>query len=54
MNVTRAQVPTIAGDPKMSGRLFHDQERDIWYECVFDQRKQVFTWTILPPGDGSI
>lgn len=30
------------------GKLFHDEERDIWYECVFDQRQQVFTWTILP------
>src|SRR2546422_7668414 len=31
------------------GKLHHDQERDIWYECVFDQRKNVYTWAILPP-----
>jgi len=33
------------------GKLHHDEEPDIWYECVFDQRKNVSRWTILPPGD---
>lgn len=31
--------------------MYHDEEQDIWYECVFDQRKKVYAWTILPPGD---
>jgi hypothetical protein len=31
------------------GQLFHDKEADVWYECIFDTRKNVFTWTILPP-----
>jgi hypothetical protein len=33
------------------GRLYHDSERDIWYECEFDRRHGVFTWVILPPTD---
>jgi hypothetical protein len=43
--------PDECQGPEDVGKLFHDQERDIWYECIFDQRKQVFTWTILPPED---
>jgi hypothetical protein len=43
--------PAECRGPEDVGRLFHDEERDIWYECIFDQRKQVFTWTILPPED---
>jgi hypothetical protein len=37
--------------PEDLGQLFHDKESDIWYECVFDNRKRVYTWTILPPED---
>jgi len=33
------------------GKLHHDVEQDIWYECVHDERTGVFTWTILPPAD---
>jgi hypothetical protein len=43
--------PDDCRGPEDVGKLFHDQERDIWYECVFDQRQQVFTWTILPPDE---
>lgn len=36
--------------PSDVGKIHHD-ERDIWYECAFDERKRVYTWTILPPGN---
>jgi len=31
------------------GTIHHDEERDIWYECIFDPRRKVYTWTIEPP-----
>lgn len=43
--------PEECQEPEDVGKLFHGKERDVWYECVFDRRKQVFTWTILPPED---
>jgi hypothetical protein len=43
--------PDECKGPEDIGKLFHDEERDIWYVCAFDRRKQVFTWTILPPED---
>jgi hypothetical protein len=33
------------------GKLHHDEQRDVWYECVYDPRKRVYTWAILPPAD---
>ena len=33
------------------GRLEHDEENDIWYECSYDSRRDVFTWAIVPPID---
>lgn len=33
------------------GRIHHDEIADIWYECAFDDRRRVYTWVILPPGD---
>lgn len=36
------------------GRLHHDGENDIWYECVFDARNKVFTWSALPPVEGTV
>jgi hypothetical protein len=35
--------------PADVGKLHHDSDRDVWYECVFDARAQMYTWTILPP-----
>lgn len=43
--------PDECKEPEDLGKIFHDEEHDIWYECVFDQRNKVFTWTILPPED---
>jgi hypothetical protein len=43
--------PDDCKQPEDLGKIFHDEENDIWYECVFDRRKKVFTWTILPPED---
>lgn len=31
------------------GKIHHDEEQDFWYECMFDPRRQVYTWTIVPP-----
>jgi hypothetical protein len=36
------------------GRFVHDEENDIWYECDFDKRRQVFTWVIVPPADPDV
>ena len=33
------------------GKIHHDEAEDIWYECVFDPRRRVYTWTIVPPVD---
>jgi hypothetical protein len=45
--------PDECREPADVGKIYHDAAQDIWYECVFDRRKQVYTWTILPPGDGT-
>ena len=31
------------------GKLHHDTESDIWYECCFDTRRSIYTWSVLPP-----
>jgi len=31
------------------GRLHHDTSTDIWYECMFDKRAEIYTWSIVPP-----
>jgi len=31
--------------------LERDAETGIWYECIYDERSQSFTWAILPPDD---
>lgn len=31
--------------------MHHDEDTDIWYECVWDRRTEVFTWAALPPND---
>ncbi len=36
----------VAG-PEDVGKVVHDEERNVWYECVFDKQKQVFTWVIF-------
>ncbi len=33
------------------GRLHHNETDDVWYECVFESRRRVYTWTMLPPAD---
>ena len=45
--------PDECRGPTDVGKMYHDEERDVWYECVFDQRKAVYTWTILPPGEST-
>jgi hypothetical protein len=34
-------------------KLHHDDGTDTWYECMFDQRHDQYTWVIIPaPDDG--
>lgn len=33
------------------GKIHFDSVTSIWYECVFDQRHNLVTWTALPPDD---
>jgi len=39
---------THAGD---LGKMHHDSLHEIWYECVYDTRRELYTWTILPPNE---
>jgi hypothetical protein len=41
--------PEDCAGPADVGQVYHDAESDIWYECVFEPRRGVYTWTILPP-----
>ncbi|HSL14656.1 MAG TPA: hypothetical protein VK962_00135 [Actinomycetota bacterium] len=45
--------PERCRGPADLGKLHHDEEDDIWYECVFDSRRGVYTWAILPPVEES-
>lgn len=33
------------------GRLHHNRSQDIWYECIFDSRRDIVTWAIIPVPD---
>ena len=33
------------------GSLHHNLAGDVWYECVFDSRRTVVTWAIIPAGE---
>lgn len=37
--------------PADVGTIHHDEDQDIVYECVFDPRRRIYTWTIVPPVD---
>lgn len=41
--------PKECKGPDDVGKVAYDAERDIWYECVYDKRKKVYTWVIVPP-----
>ena len=47
-DLPRAEDCTGEGD---LGRLHHDAHRDIWYECIFDSRRSMYTWSAIPPSD---
>lgn len=46
-----APDPRDCQGPADIGNVHHDVEQDIWFECVFDKRMNLYTWTILPPAD---
>jgi hypothetical protein len=33
------------------GSLHLNRSGRVWYECVFDARRDLITWAILPPTD---
>jgi hypothetical protein len=35
--------PVGCRGPSDVGKIHHDDELDIWCECVFDERKRVYT-----------
>jgi hypothetical protein len=41
--------PNDCRGPDDVGRLQHDEHEDIWYECSYDPRRDVFVWVIVPP-----
>jgi hypothetical protein len=44
--------PQDCCEPSHVGRLHHDTEEDVWYECVSDERRGgMITWVALPPDD---
>lgn len=55
MRVRRMQAsvpdPGECRDAGDVGKVRHDPEQDLWYECIFEPRKRVYTWVILPPVD---
>lgn len=48
--VMAAPDPALCSKVGDVGQLFYDDETDVWYECVHDDRRDVVTWSILPPG----
>ena len=46
-----APDPADCSEQAHVGRIHHDPDEDVWYECVFDARRSVVTWAILPPED---
>ncbi len=47
-----APDPEECREPADVGKLHHDGDQDIWYECFFDKRKGVYTWAIVPSTEG--
>ena len=43
--------PDSCRGPGDVGRLEHDEENDIWYECSYDSRNDIYTWAIVPAVD---
>lgn len=41
--------PSECRGPDDVGKLIHDEEGDLWYECMDDTRRKVYTWVIIPP-----
>lgn len=51
MIVLQVPNPQDCRGPQDVGRLQHDEENDIWYECSHDPRRDIYTWAIIPPAD---
>jgi hypothetical protein len=47
--VSQVPDPDACRGQEDLGLLEHDQERDIWYECSYDPRRDTYTWMIVPP-----
>lgn len=47
-----APDPDACRGPEDLGRLVHDDDLDVWYECSYDDRRDVYVWAIVPPTEG--
>jgi hypothetical protein len=52
--LSQAPDPRACQGPEDVGRLEHDEENDIWYECSYDPRENTYTWMIILPVDSQI
>ncbi len=43
-----APDPDECRGPADVRKIHHDGEQHIWFECVFEPRRGVYTWTIVP------
>lgn len=41
--------PKECKEPHDVGKITYDPDNDIWYECMYDKRKNAYTWVITPP-----
>jgi hypothetical protein len=41
--------PAACRGPDDLGKVEHDAETDIFYECSFDARHGTYVWAIVPP-----
>lgn len=43
--------PDECSGPDDLHKTYFDEDLRIWYECMFDPRRQVFTWSALPTNE---
>lgn len=41
--------PAECQGPSDVGKLEHDAENDVYYECSYDVRHDVYVWAVVPP-----
>jgi hypothetical protein len=46
--------PNECRGPSDVGKVHYNETDDIWYECVYDKRRDVVTWAIVPSTDSPV